>query len=104
MDRDFKFDVDKAADLLALLASPSRLKVFGLISRNEWSVSALAAEVDLSQSALSQHLKKLRNADVVGVRRDAQNIYYSCSSDEIIKVLKTLEDIQKKSPDAKSVA
>lgn len=104
MNRDFTFDADDAADLLALLANPNRLKVLGLIAKEEWSVSALATEIDLSQSALSQHLKKFRDANVVGVRRDAQNIYYSCSSKDVVKVLDTLEEIHKNSLVGKSVA
>lgn len=93
MDREFKFDPQKGADLLGLLANSRRLKVLALIAKDEWSVSALATEVNLSQSALSQHLKILRDADVVNVGRDAQSIYYSCSADAIHKVLGTLQEI-----------
>ncbi|TNM65252.1 ArsR/SmtB family transcription factor [Aliirhizobium smilacinae] len=105
MARDFKFDADQAAALLGLLANAHRLEVLGRITRQEWSVSALAEEVNLSQSALSQHLSKFRQADVVEIRRDAQTIYYSCSADAILKVLATLDEIShKNSSEAKTVA
>jgi DNA-binding transcriptional ArsR family regulator len=103
MEEPMKFDADEAADFLALLANPSRLRVMGLITKAEWGVNDLASEVGLSQSALSQHLAKFRSAKLVQVRRDAQNIYYSCSSQDIMKVLATLDEISKNSVNSKSV-
>ena len=43
------------------------------------SVGAIAKKVSLSQSALSQHLAKLRSLNLVETRRDRQMIYYSCN-------------------------
>ncbi|WP_250985675.1 metalloregulator ArsR/SmtB family transcription factor [Rhizobium sp. CG4] len=105
MSHDFKFDAEKAADLLSVLANTRRLEILGLIMGQEWSVSALANEVKVSQSALSQHLSRFRQANLVDVRRDAQTIYYSCSSEAIAKMLATLDEISySNSPDAKTVA
>nr|WP_047462611.1 metalloregulator ArsR/SmtB family transcription factor [Rhizobium rhizogenes] len=104
MTDDMKFNADKAAELLWLLANPSRLKVLDLITKDEWGVSELATEVGLSQSALSQHLARFRGANLVAVRRDAQNHYYSCSSQDILKVMATLEEIGKISAPPKSAA
>jgi DNA-binding transcriptional ArsR family regulator len=59
----------------------------------EMAVGVLANQVGLSQSALSQHLSKLRAQNLVTTRRDAQTIYYSSSSDAVLKVLKTLTEI-----------
>jgi DNA-binding transcriptional ArsR family regulator len=53
----------------------------------------LAIEVKLSQSALSQHLTKLKAANLVRTRRDAQTIFYSCDSEAVIRVLETLYDV-----------
>ncbi len=105
MSHDFKFDAEKAADLLSVLANTRRLKILGLIIGQEWSVSALANEVNVSQSALSQHLSRFRQANLVDIRRDAQTIYYSCSSEAITKMLATLDEISDcNSSDAKTVA
>ncbi|MDE1159375.1 MAG: metalloregulator ArsR/SmtB family transcription factor [Neorhizobium sp.] len=93
MNIDSAFDTDDAAGLLSLMAHEGRLRVFELITRNEWDVTSLAAAVNLSQSALSQHLKKLRDAKVVDVRRDAQTLYYSCKSEAVAKILLTLSEI-----------
>jgi len=49
--------------------------------------------VRLSQSALSQHLAKLRAAKVVETRRDRQTVYYACHSNAVIQLLRTLNAI-----------
>ena len=87
------FCPEQAANLLFLMASEVRLRVFFLIMEKEWAVTSLASAVNLSQSALSQHLKKLRDAKIVSVRRDAQTIYYSCNSEAVIKICATLNEI-----------
>ena len=86
-------ELDQAADLLSVMANVARLRVFNLIVAREWDVSSLAREVDLSQSALSQHLKKMRDLKLVAARRDGQTIYYSCQSDAVAQVLATLSAI-----------
>jgi len=98
------FCPEQAADLLSLMANEARLRVFVLIMEEEWDVTSLAAAVNLSQSALSQHLKKLRDAKVVSVRRDAQTIYYSCKSDAVQKICNTLNEIFQPSSSLKSAA
>ncbi|MES5099016.1 metalloregulator ArsR/SmtB family transcription factor [Agrobacterium sp. BA1120] len=105
MSHDYKFDAEQAADLLSVLANKRRLEILGLITGQEWSVSALANEVNLSQSLVSQHLSRFRTAKLVDVRRDAQTLYYSCSSEAILKVLATLDEIsQSGSLESKTVA
>jgi DNA-binding transcriptional ArsR family regulator len=84
---------DAAASLLALLGNGKRLIIVGHLLGREMSVGTLAEIVGLSQSALSQHLAKLRLQGLVETRRDRQMIYYSCKSEEVRKLLKTLEDI-----------
>src|SRR6185312_3270535 len=83
-----------AATLLSLLGNEKRLTIVSrLLSRGEMSVGAIADHVGLSQSALSQHLAKLRGADLVETRRDKQTIYYSCNSDAVRRLLSTLNAI-----------
>jgi len=53
----------------------------------------LAKAIDLSQSALSQHLAKLRALNLVSTRRDAQTIYYIVSSPHIELMLSTLSSL-----------
>lgn len=68
---------DDAAALLGGLANARRLHILCLLMEGEHSVGALADKVDLSQSALSQHLAKLRGLNIVNTRRQGQTIYYS---------------------------
>lgn len=82
-----------AASLLSAMANPKRLMILCSLVEGEVPVGVLANQVGLSQSALSQHLSKLRAQKLVKTRRDAQTIYYSSTSESVIKMLETLEDI-----------
>jgi DNA-binding transcriptional ArsR family regulator len=82
-----------AAGLLSAMANPKRLMILCCLVKGEVAVGALATRVGLSQSALSQHLSKLRAQKLVKTRRDAQTIYYSSSSESVLKILDSLEDI-----------
>ena len=66
----------EAAQLLKLMANDQRLTVLCRLSDGEMSVSELGRHVNLTQSALSQHLAKLRAEGLVATRREAQTIYY----------------------------
>jgi DNA-binding transcriptional ArsR family regulator len=89
-------NADDAAALLALLANGKRLTIIEHLLDREMSVGAIAKKVSLSQSALSQHLAKLRSLNLVETRRDRQMIYYSCNSERARRLLETLEDIFEK--------
>ena len=93
-----------AAALLSAMANPKRLMILRSLVRGEVAVGVLANQVGLSQSALSQHLSKLRAQKLVTTRRDAQTIYYSSSSEPVKKVLATLEDIYCQTETSKSAA
>lgn len=73
-----KANAAEAADFLQLLANDKRLLILcELMEKGELAVNALADAVGLNQSALSQHLAKLRADNLVKTRREAQTIYYS---------------------------
>lgn len=82
-----------AAALLSAMANPKRLLILCSLVKGEVAVGVLATQVGLSQSALSQHLSKLRAQKLVKTRRDAQTIYYSSTSEPVLKIPATLEDI-----------
>lgn len=83
----------QASQLLKSLANERRLLIMCHLSQGEKSVGELEQLVNLSQSALSQHLARLRREQLVSTRRDAQTIFYSISSDEAQAVLGTLYDL-----------
>ncbi len=82
-----------AARLLKVLGNEQRLMVLCLLVEGERSVGELNARLDLSQSALSQHLAVLRADDLVTTRRDAQSIYYSLSDGPAQRIIATLHGI-----------
>ena len=86
-------NADIVADFLSAIGNGKRLAIMCHLLEGELSVGEIATKVDLSQSALSQHLAKLRSMDLVETRRDRQMIYYSCNSDQVREVLLTLDGI-----------
>ena len=82
-----------AAEFLTLISNEKRLAILALLLHGEMTVGTIADKVSLSQSALSQHLAKLRSLDLVETRRDRQMIYYSCNSNAVKQVLRTLDGI-----------
>jgi DNA-binding transcriptional ArsR family regulator len=82
-----------AANLLTMLGNEKRLAILRSILDNEMSVGALAEKVELSQSALSQHLAKLRKSELVETRRDRQTIYYTCRSEKVRTILRALQNL-----------
>lgn len=84
---------DQAAFLLKALSNDKRLMIVCVLSAGEQCVGDLEKVVGLSQSALSQHLARLRRDGIVDTRREAQTIYYSLSDPRIDCVLQCLSDI-----------
>jgi DNA-binding transcriptional ArsR family regulator len=85
--------IDQAAALLKAMANPQRLRVLCLLSEHELSVGEINAQVDLSQSALSQHLAVLRALQLVCTRRESQTVYYAVAAGPVSQLIGTLHDI-----------
>jgi len=86
-------NAESAAEFLNLISNEKRLAILAILVNGEMTVGSIATRVELSQSALSQHLAKLRGSDLVETRRERQMIYYSCNSEAVRKVLRTLDGI-----------
>lgn len=80
----------EAARLMKAMGNENRLMVLCALAEGELSVGELLESVDLSQSALSQHLAVLRREELVSTRREAQSIYYSLASSEASKLIRFL--------------
>lgn len=93
--RKLEAKAHEAATLLTALANERRLAILCVLVGGERSVGELvkAKAVGLTQSALSQHLAKLRAAGIVTTRRDAQTIYYRLASEAAGSVMTTLAEI-----------
>lgn len=79
--------VGQAVRILAALANPVRLAALLRLIEREWSVSELGSELGVSQSVMSQHLAKLRNAKCAKTRRQNQTMFYRCDNQLVIKII-----------------
>lgn len=80
----------RATALLRAMGNAHRLMILCQLLGGEKNVSELERLIGLSQSALSQHLARLRHDRLVQTRRSAQTIFYSLSGGEARAVLSTL--------------
>ena len=87
---------EKASSLLKALANENRLLIACILSAGEKNVGELEEVVGLSQSALSQHLARLRRDGVVETRREAQTIYYSLKDPAVPRLLECLSAVYNK--------
>lgn len=83
----------RASRLLKAMGNERRLAILCHLSEREHSVTELCQLVGLSQSALSQHLAKLRRDNLVKTRRSAQTVYYSVASSEVAPLLLSLSSL-----------
>jgi DNA-binding transcriptional ArsR family regulator len=81
----------EAAQLLKSLSNENRLMILCSLVNGEMSVSQLNASIELSQSALSQHLAALRETGLVATRRESQTIYYRLQGDAAMQVIEVLQ-------------
>jgi len=90
----FERKASEAASLLKLLANENRLLILcRLAQAGEVSVSDLAEAVGLSQSALSQHLAKMREEELLATRRVAQAVFYRIADPNAARLLSVLKSI-----------
>ena len=88
-----KGHASEAAQLMKALGNEQRLLVLCNLLERPMTVGELNARMDLSQSALSQHLALLREAGLVETRREAQSIHYSLPSGPVTRVMALLQEI-----------
>jgi DNA-binding transcriptional ArsR family regulator len=83
-----------AAQLLKMLGNEKRLLILCFLAvRGEMTVGELVGVVKLSQSALSQHLAKLRADGLVDFRRTSQTLHYRVADVRTLRLLQVLKDI-----------
>ena len=89
----------RASNLLKAMSNEHRLLVLCQLANGEKSVGQLEKLIGLSQSALSQHLARLRRDSLVQTRRAAQTIFYSLNGHEASEVIGTLYGLYCMAPD-----
>jgi len=80
----------KAESMLKMLANSNRLLILCNLVQSEKTVNEIVEIVGLSQSAISQHLAKLRNEGIVECEKRGQLVYYRICSPEVSAILSTL--------------
>lgn len=88
--REIKPHAADAAALLKALANEQRLMILCNLVDGPLSVSELNERVDLSQSALSQHLAVLREAQIVATARESQVVRYSLPEGVVTRIINLL--------------
>lgn len=83
----------EVAQLLKLLANRNRLLVLCALVTRDHTAGELEALTGLSQPAVSQHLAKLRNAEIVSTRKAAQRVIYTLKEPNVRAVVETLHSI-----------
>jgi len=91
--RQLQASAAQAEGLMKAMASRPRLMILCELVGGERTVTELQQAVGLAMSAVSQHLAKLREAEIVETRRESQTIYYSLSSKPARRLLSTLYEI-----------
>ncbi len=82
-----------ASDLMKELSNEYRLMILCSLAGGELSVGQINDLMPLSQSAVSQHLARLRASQLVATRRESQSIFYRLNGDAAIRVIEVLQSI-----------
>jgi DNA-binding transcriptional ArsR family regulator len=91
---EFQKQASEVSAILRALANERRLMIVcKLVEWGEANVNTLAQAVGLSQSALSQHLSKMRDEGIVATRRESQTIWYRIADPRIEQLLATLHGL-----------
>ena len=90
----------RATTVMKAMSNSQRLQILShLINNKEMSVKELEETIEtLSQSALSQHLGRLRRANILKTRRDSQMVYYSVQDDNVEAIMQLLNNMYEKDP------
>jgi ArsR family transcriptional regulator, virulence genes transcriptional regulator len=89
-----QFNFNKMAQVLSVLANPTRIKIMAILNGGQpVCARELAERTGLSSSGLSQHMAKLRQVDLISSRKDAQVTIYRCSSGLGATLLSVLEEM-----------
>ena len=83
-------EAERASSLMKTLGHPGRLMVLCHLADHEMSVGEIAESLEMSQSALSQHLARMRAEGLVETRRESQTVYYRLADGDARQVIESL--------------
>jgi DNA-binding transcriptional ArsR family regulator len=87
-------EIQELAKIFKALSDPNRLKIIKFLSEKNGylCVNALCNKLKLSQSAVSQHLRVLRNMSIVESNKEGLNVYYKINEESISKFKRLITD------------
>ena len=80
---------DMQVKIFKALGHPVRLKIIERLSKGELCVCELNEDIDFSQANLSQHLKILRDSNIIGFRKEGLKVFYFILDKHILDLIKT---------------
>lgn len=82
------------------LADPTRREILRLLRGGEMTAGALAERFDMTKPSMSHHFSVLKQADLIGSRRDGQQIYYYLNTTVVQDLLAIVWDLFPATEDA----
>ncbi|MTI49637.1 ArsR/SmtB family transcription factor [Sporosalibacterium faouarense] len=80
------------ASYLKALSHPTRLKIINILKEKELCVCVILEKLDLEQSNVSQHLRVLKEQNIVESRRDGSKIMYKVKDRNVFFILNKIND------------
>lgn len=74
------------ADLFSALSDPTRLRIISVLLEGERNVGEIAAQLQMTESAVSHQLRGLRQLRLVRSRKDGRQVYYALDDDHVAKL------------------
>jgi DNA-binding transcriptional ArsR family regulator len=74
------------ADLFSALSDPTRLRIISVLLDSEMNVGEIAAQLEMTESAVSHQLRGLRQMRLVRARKTGRQVYYALDDDHVTKL------------------
>ena len=74
------------ADLFSALSDPTRLRIISVLLDAEMNVGDIAAQLEMTESAVSHQLRGLRHMRLVRSRKNGRQVFYSLDDDHVAKL------------------
>ena len=87
---EMRKNVENSSSFLKLLSNPTRLMILCNLIESERCVGDLEKDLNSSQSALSQHLSKMRDKGIVKSEKQGQHVFYSISDSDVVDIINVL--------------
>ena len=82
-DSNYDDTLYQLADLFKVFGDPTRIRILSVLSKQELCVQDIADALSMTQSAISHQLRILKDANLVGNRREGKTVYYYLSDDHV---------------------